>query len=367
MAGAAGDGGRWRWQSVGAVIGVLVGTITSGTLECDPLVETQEVAHGREVYGRMCAICHGGAGEGYKADQAPALGHPAFLSTASDEFLAAAITLGRGGSTMSAWGIERGGPLARRDVAAVVAFMRTWQKDADATLDDRPIAGDVVHGGAVYAAECARCHGSAGTGGPFVAIGNPQLLGSASHGFLRAAIRDGRRGTEMAAFGKALGDKGVEDVLAFVKTLPRTQPPSASRPASPARPPPLPLGPVPLNAHGPEPKGFDTATGFTKADVIAEQLRRGARMGILDARAPSDYSIDHITGAVSVPFYDPEPYISSLPRDAWLVCYCGCPHAESGQLAQKLRGRGFTKVTVLDEGLRYWSSKKYGTHAGLMP
>jgi cytochrome c oxidase cbb3-type subunit 3/ubiquinol-cytochrome c reductase cytochrome c subunit len=90
-------------------------------------------------------------------------------------------------------------------------------------------------------------------------------------------------------------------------------------------------------------------------------------MAILDARAPSDYMREHIAGSVSVPFYEPDPYISSLPRDAWLVCYCACPHAESGQLAQKLVAKGFTKVTVLDEGLGVWRARKYPTQSGLDP
>ena len=90
-------------------------------------------------------------------------------------------------------------------------------------------------------------------------------------------------------------------------------------------------------------------------------------MALLDARAPSDYMNEHIEGAVSVPFYDPDPYFSALPRDAWLVCYCACPHAESGQLAQKLLAAGFTKVTVLDEGLGVWRARKYGTHRGDQP
>jgi cytochrome c oxidase cbb3-type subunit 3/ubiquinol-cytochrome c reductase cytochrome c subunit len=90
-------------------------------------------------------------------------------------------------------------------------------------------------------------------------------------------------------------------------------------------------------------------------------------MALLDARAPSDYSTEHIAGAVSVPFYDPEPYVNALPRDAWLVCYCACPHAESGTLAKKLVDKGFTKVTVLDEGLGVWRARKYGTHTGWDP
>jgi cytochrome c oxidase cbb3-type subunit 3/ubiquinol-cytochrome c reductase cytochrome c subunit len=100
---------------------------------------------------------------------------------------------------------------------------------------------------------------------------------------------------------------------------------------------------------------------------VKGQLDRGARMAVLDARAPSDYLNEHIAGAVSVPFYDPDPYFASLPRDAWLVCYCACPHAESGQLARKLASKGFTKVTVLDEGLGVWKARKYGTHQGVEP
>src|SRR3954451_9179785 len=46
---------------------------------------------GAERYAQMCAICHGASGEGYKADQATALGQQDFLASVSDEFLAFAI------------------------------------------------------------------------------------------------------------------------------------------------------------------------------------------------------------------------------------------------------------------------------------
>jgi len=90
-------------------------------------------------------------------------------------------------------------------------------------------------------------------------------------------------------------------------------------------------------------------------------------MAFLDARAPSDYAGEHIAGAVSVPFYDPAPYFAGLPKDAWLVCYCACPHAESGKLAGQLLAHGFTKVAVLDEGLRFWKANNYGTRSGPLP
>jgi cytochrome c oxidase cbb3-type subunit 3/ubiquinol-cytochrome c reductase cytochrome c subunit len=265
---------------------------------------------------------------------------------------------------MSAWGLSRGGPLKPDDVDAIIAFLRTWDVRPRPTLDDRPSQGDVARGDAAFSRECVRCHGLNGTGGPDVHIGNAELLSLAGDGFLRHAIHDGRAGTPMPAFGVSLGDGGIEDVIALLRSW-QAKPAVAAH--TPPRPPPLPLGPVPLNTHGPEPDGFAAFPGFTKADAVKAQLDRRARMAILDARAPSDYLSEHIMGAVSVPFYDPDPYVDKLPRDAWIVCYCACPHAESGQLARKLSGKGFTKVTVLDEGLGVWRARNYGTHGGVDP
>ena len=33
--------------------------------------QTKQQKEGGELYARMCAVCHGPKGEGYKADQAP--------------------------------------------------------------------------------------------------------------------------------------------------------------------------------------------------------------------------------------------------------------------------------------------------------
>jgi cytochrome c oxidase cbb3-type subunit 3/ubiquinol-cytochrome c reductase cytochrome c subunit len=316
----------------------------------------------------MCALCHGRTGDGYVADHATAIANRDFLASASDDYLRAAVANGRAGTPMSAWATSHGGPLAPADVDAVVAFLRSWASGPPAVLDERPKSGDAVRGGEVFGRECTACHGKNGTGGPEVHIGGADLLSSASDGFLRYAIRRGRRGTPMPSFGVALEDGAVEDVVALLRSW-QARPAPTPRVAV-AKPPPLPLGPVPLNPRGPEPQGFvaqGTGSGTTRADAVKGQLDRGARMALLDARAPSDYMREHIAGAVSVPFYDPDPYLSQLPRDTWLVAYCACPHAESGQLAQKLVAHGFTKVTVLDEGLGVWRSRKYPTQTGLDP
>lgn len=349
---------------------LLLASALGGILQChkkeaDPSPRVVPPAeHGAELYGRICSVCHGKTGEGYKADEATALAQPDFLASVSDDYLRTAIKYGRTGTTMSAWSLERGGPLSAGDVDAVIAFLRTWDHAPRAKLDDGPPLGDAAKAAAVYDRECTRCHGARGVGGPNVHIGNLDLLASATNGFLRHAIRNGRPGAQMPAFGESLHDEGVEDMVALLRSWQATQEP-AFHPAG--RAPPLPLGPVPLNPHGPEPVGFKTYPDNTGADVVKAQLDRGAKMALLDARAPSDYTNEHIAGAVSVPFYDPSPYYAKLPKDAWLVCYCSCPHAESGQLAQALVSHGFTKVTVLDEGLGVWKNRKYAVHTGEKP
>jgi rhodanese-related sulfurtransferase/mono/diheme cytochrome c family protein len=324
-----------------------------------------QASRGGELYGRMCAVCHGASGQGYSADDAPGIGRRQFLAAVSDHFLHEAIAAGRTGTTMSSWGRDRGGPLTDADIDAIIAFMRLWPHGASA-LDERPLHGDVARGTEIYARECVRCHGAMGTAGPLLRVGNPELLQDASDGFLRDAILHGRSGTPMTSFDKALGESGTDDAVALLRSWQAAAGP-VRHTASPARVPPLPLGRVPLNPRGPEPIGFRPNPDTTPAAMIKAQMDRGARMVILDARAPSDYVNEHIAGAVSVPFYDPSPYLRQLPKDAWAVCYCACPHAESGQLARKLVAAGFKKVTVLDEGLGYWKGHGYATHAGIDP
>ncbi len=354
-----------RVWAVVRVFLVLALCVTSGTLECGGRLMSEPEQRGAAVYTRMCSVCHGASAQGYAADNAPAIGNPHFLAVVPDSFLQTAISNGRSGTTMSAWSSGHSGPLGYKEITSVVAYLRSYDRLPHDALDESPLAGDARRGTAVFADRCARCHGERGTGGPYVHIGSADLLASATTGMLRATIRDGRPGTLMPSFGQELGRKGVDDVIAALRAFQAQYTPSLLPPAPKA--PPLPLGPVPLNPRGPEPVGFNKQPSTTPADTVKRELDRGAKMALLDARASSDYLNEHIKGAVSVPFYDVTPYASQLPRDAWLVCYCACPHAESGNLARKLVELGFTKVTVLDEGLGVWRARKYGTSSGLDP
>jgi mono/diheme cytochrome c family protein/rhodanese-related sulfurtransferase len=310
----------------------------------------------------MCAVCHGAHGEGYRADAAPALSNPDFLASVNDEFLDFAIAIGRARTPMSAWRKDQGGPLSASDVRSIIAFMRSTWPAPKVTLDERFVAGDAAQGKALFATHCAECHGPQGK---VVHILTRQWLTQAKVPFIRYAITKGRQSTPMKGFADVLGDKGIEDVIAYLRSLPSWLVPGEI--AGSARPPPIPLGPIPLNPHGPAPTGFSAFPQMTSLSVIWRELERGARVGLIDARAPSDYVMSHIAGAVSVPFYDPTPYLEALPKASWLVCYCECPHAESGALAQQLLNAGFTKVTVLDEGFRAWREAQHPVHTGPAP
>ncbi|HEX4336818.1 MAG TPA: c-type cytochrome [Polyangiaceae bacterium] len=316
---------------------------------------------GRELYGRMCAVCHGANGEGYRADGAPTLSQPAYLASVSDDFLDFAIAIGRPRTTMAAWRTDQGGPLSAWDIKSVIAFLRTWQ-GPPVKLDEGYVHGDAVRGKALFVKECESCHGAKAKN---VHILSRQWLTFAKTPFIRYAIANGRPSTPMKAFSASLGADRIEEILGYMRSLPAWLAPGEV--AGSIRPPPIPLGPVPLNPKGPAPVGFRPYPAMTPLSVIWRELQRHARIGILDARTSSDYTTLHIEGAVSVPFYDPSPYLDDLPRREWLVCYCGCPHSESGALAQQLLNAGFTKVTVLDEGFGAWTAAGHPTRNGQTP
>ena len=82
---------------------------------------------GGPLYKQHCAGCHGKEGEGVKA---PALNNQELLSAASNGYLMATITVGRGDTEMPAWG--RAGEdypaLTGRERQDIVAWIRSWQR-----------------------------------------------------------------------------------------------------------------------------------------------------------------------------------------------------------------------------------------------
>lgn len=307
---------------------------------------------GFKLYAKYCGFCHGPQGEGYVSPAANALSNQDFLATASDDFLTQAIAMGRTDTKMSAWSDAYGGPLNNAEVQQLVAAMRSWQTRPSVALDDAPLPGDGEAAVDLFASQCASCHGATGEGtDSALSLGNPVFLDSASDAFIRHAIVIGRTGTAMKGYQGQLTDAEIDNLVSLIRSW---QQPIDLKKFSPPDP-----QPVVLNPDGPEPD-FELGAEFIGVDTVKTELvDRGARMVLIDARPTSDYALEHITGAVSIPFFEIASRLSEIPDDTWVISYCGCPHDESGMVAKAIRDSGHPKVAVLDEGYFVWLDKGY--------
>lgn len=184
---------------------------------------TEPVLYGKALYDQRCALCHGPQGEG-TGKVGSSLASPEFLSAATDSFLYAGIAKGRPDTTMSPW--EDNG-MTPEQITSLVAYLRGWQTAPSVTLDDKPAVGDRTRGQALYAENCASCHGLDGRTGRDLtlqgtSIGNPVFLEAASDAFIAHAIAYGRGGTAMLAYGKERGGpldaQAIADIVTFMRS-----------------------------------------------------------------------------------------------------------------------------------------------------
>lgn len=341
-------------------------------------VTPEQLLTGRATFAAMCALCHGPNGEGYAADNAPSLVSKTFLETASDVFLRTSITRGRPGTAMAGYGADIGGPLVPQQVDGIIALLRSRNIQRVA-VDNHPAQGDAKAGERLYNDKCATCHGTPAQRLNAVHLFNPALLSSADDGFLRYAVLNGRPGTKMDPWQGKLTVAEIDNIITYLRLaappltppvpwmpparpadLPPQPTPSAD-PAVPAGMPetPKPAGPIVINPKGKAPNFTLRDDRFAPIDEVKKALDEKRRIIIVDARAPSDYAMLHITGSIVTPYYDKKS-LDVVPNDGtWVIAYCACPHHASGEVADELKRRGYKHVAVLDEGVFAWKSKGY--------
>ena len=129
----------FRWQLAGIVVVVLlivafplyraVDATRRGGAEAER--QAALVGLGTRIWSLNCVECHGVMGQGVDA---PALNSQQFLENASDLQIHRLTAIGVPGTEMPAWWNEIGGPLTDEQIAAVVAYVRSWEPNAP----DRP-------------------------------------------------------------------------------------------------------------------------------------------------------------------------------------------------------------------------------------
>ena len=349
--------GPWARRLIGLALGVMVvGCDDQPTKPAGP--DPAAIARGEVLYNQYCDFCHGPGGEGYLSDNANALNQPEFLATATDAFLSDAVIHGRPGTPMSAWGAVKAGPLSDGDVDDVVALLRSWQTAPTLDVHGLAVAGSAVRGNAPYNIHCAACHGDAGQGVTALSLNNPWFLATASDGFIRYAITEGRPGTAMAPFGQALRGFEVDDIVALIRSWAIPVDGSGPGPFVPNLTDPI------VNPDGEDPMFTLREGRYAPAVEVKAAIDVGERLVIVDARPTADYLTGHLVGAVSIPFYTVAEVAADLPRDVTYVTYCGCPHAVSTQAANALLEADIESVVVLDEGYYFWVDQGWPTEAG---
>lgn len=214
----------------------------------DPTEEQPEL--GAHLYAENCAVCHGPNGEGRVGAELSR----DWPSIRPDLRVKTVIEEGVPGSPMLAWSQMNGGPLTDEEIEALTLYILSWETGGLPDLSPTPtfiprppitpipdIEGDPNRGAVLYAENCAVCHGPNGEGRIGVTLGQdwpairPDLR-------IKTAIERGVPGSPMPAWSQAnggpLADEDINDIVAFILSLP-------------ASPQPLELTPTPARAGTP--------------------------------------------------------------------------------------------------------------------
>jgi mono/diheme cytochrome c family protein len=164
---------------------------------------------GKALFAQQCASCHGPDGGALPTAD---LRSREYLESKGAEGLARATAEGKGG--MPALGVAKGGTLTSEQIKAIVDFLL-----APAAGDSAPAATE--QGKALFAQQCASCHGPDGAGLPMANLKSRQFLeGRGAEGLARATA-EGKGG--MPAYGIAgggpLSDEQVKAIVQYLLSV----------------------------------------------------------------------------------------------------------------------------------------------------
>jgi len=121
-----------------------------------------DAAHGKKLFARYCAACHGALGEGGKGTGvtfsrhrdlpiiAPAINNSGFLAAASDEMIRHTLQYGREGTPMRSFLVQG---LSERDIDDLVSYVRTFDGKITDTQDTSAAESPVLVAESPYTLE----------------------------------------------------------------------------------------------------------------------------------------------------------------------------------------------------------------------
>lgn len=209
------NGGNLSHDEIDRIVAFIRGWEPEAADITDVSARVGSAEMGAAYYRGLCSNCHGHDGEG---GIGITLNSDAFLSIASDEFLAESIIHGRPGTAMASWK-----HLPAQAVSDLLAHLRSWEEKPAKLEDVNRVAalstfvGDVQTGATLYHANCASCHGYDGEGGIGPRLNSPNILPIVDNAFLHHTIVEGRPGTAMPSW-KHLGADDIGAVIAYMRS-----------------------------------------------------------------------------------------------------------------------------------------------------
>ncbi len=215
---------------LGMALVILIGAVSY--TQAQTPAPRQQLEQGARLYAENCAVCHGANGEG-RVGATLAKNWP---SIRPDLRVRDTIENGIAGSPMPAWGQKNGGPLSEAEIEALVAYILSWESGGPRLIPPTPtfiprprltpppqVEGDPNRGALLFDQNCVVCHGPNGEGRvgarlakPWSSI-RPDLE-------IKSAITNGISGSPMPAWSQAQGgplsEAEINDLVAFVLTLP---------------------------------------------------------------------------------------------------------------------------------------------------
>jgi cytochrome c oxidase cbb3-type subunit 3 len=187
--------------------------------------------------------------------------------------------------------------LSALSVVSLVMLAACSTLNREPRTDPEPIApNQVLDFDALYAQNCAGCHGAQGRGGAATALANPIYLAIVDEASMRNVVANGVRGTSMPAFaqhaGGMLTDQQIEAITSGIfsrwgrkQVLDGANPPSyAAKAAGNVDHGQLVFGTYCASCHGSEGGGTPKGSAITNDSFLALVSDQGLRTIVITGR-----------------------------------------------------------------------------------